>query len=45
LDWNARAIAAWRAGQASGGGLWDMTLLVRGLILASLVMALSLWPH
>jgi hypothetical protein len=40
----ARALAAWRAGRAGSGSLWDMTLLVRGLILASLVMALSLWP-
>lgn len=39
-----RALAAWRAGQATGGGFWDMRLLVRGLLLACLVMALSLWP-
>jgi hypothetical protein len=39
-----RALAAWRTGQASGSGFWDMTLLIRGLLLASLVMALSLWP-
>ena len=39
-----QALAAWREGQSSGAGFWDMTLLVRGLILASLIMAISLWP-
>jgi hypothetical protein len=44
----ARVMAAWRAGQtteaAVEAGFWDMTLLVRGLILASLIMTVSLWP-
>jgi hypothetical protein len=39
-----RVMAAWRTGQSSGTGFWDMTLLVRGLILASLIMALSFLP-
>jgi hypothetical protein len=36
--------AAWRAGRSGGAGFWDMALLVRGLILASLIMAVSFWP-
>ena len=40
----ARAMAAWRAGQSISPGFWDMGLLVRGLLLASLVMALSFLP-
>jgi hypothetical protein len=43
-----RVMAAWRAAQsvetAAEAGFWDMTLLVRGLILASLIMAVSFWP-
>jgi len=39
-----RAMAAWRAGQTTGTGFWDMTLLVRGLILAGFIMAISFWP-
>ena len=39
-----RVVAAWRASQAAEAGFWDMTLLVRGLILASLIMAVSFWP-
>ena len=43
-----RVMAAWRAAQsvetASKAGFWDMTLLVRGLILASVIMAVSFWP-
>jgi hypothetical protein len=43
-----RVLAAWRAAQpvetAAEAGFWDMTLLVRGLILASLIMAVSFWP-
>jgi len=39
-----RALAAWRAGQSIEAGFWDMTLLVRGLILAILIMAVSFWP-
>jgi hypothetical protein len=39
-----RVLAAWRAGQSAGTGFWDMSLLMRGLILASLIMAVSFWP-
>ena|ERR1700691_1404761 len=39
-----RVLAAWRAAQPAEAGFWDMTLLVRGLILASLIMAVSFWP-
>jgi hypothetical protein len=39
-----RVLAAWRAEQSAEAGFWDMTLLVRGLILASLIMAVSFWP-
>jgi hypothetical protein len=39
-----RVMAAWRAAQLAQAGFWDMTLLVRGLILASLIMAVSFWP-
>jgi hypothetical protein len=39
-----RVMAAWRAAQSAEAGFWDMTLLVRGLILASLIMAVSFWP-
>jgi hypothetical protein len=39
-----RAMAAWRAGRSGPTGFWDMTLLVRGLIVAALIMAVSFWP-
>jgi hypothetical protein len=39
-----RVLAAWRSAQSVETGFWDMTLLVRGLILASLIMAVSFWP-
>lgn len=39
-----RVLAAWRAAQPVETGFWDMALLVRGLILASLIMAVSFWP-
>jgi len=39
-----RVMAAWRAAQSAKTGFWDMTLLLRGLILASLIMAISFWP-
>jgi len=43
-----RVLAAWRAAQsvetAVEAGFWDTTLLVRGLIVASLIMAVSFWP-
>jgi hypothetical protein len=37
-----RVLAAWRG--AEPFSLWNMGLLVRGLLLASVIMALSLWP-
>jgi len=39
-----RVMAAWLAGQSVETGFWDMTLLVRGLIVAGLIMAVSFWP-
>jgi hypothetical protein len=39
-----RALAAWRAGQSAETGFWDMALLTRGLIVASLIMAASFLP-
>jgi len=39
-----RVMAAWRAARSAGTGFWDMTLLVRGLIVASLIMVVSFWP-
>ncbi len=37
-----RVLAAWRT--APHFGFWDGRLLVRGLILAALIMGISLWP-
>ena len=39
-----RVLAAWRAGQGRDSGIWDVALLVRGLIVASAIMALSFLP-
>jgi hypothetical protein len=39
-----QVMAAWRAAQSAQTGFWDMTLLVRGLICASVIMAVSFWP-
>ena len=39
-----RVLAAWRAGQGRESGVWDVALLVRGLIVASVIMALSFLP-
>jgi hypothetical protein len=39
-----RVMAAWRAAQSVEVGFWDTALLMRGLILASLIMAVSFWP-
>jgi len=41
---DTRAVAAWRAAQSAQPGFWDMALLLRGLIVASLIMAVSFWP-
>jgi hypothetical protein len=40
----SRAMAAWREAQSSRPAFWDMTLLLRALVLASLIMAVSAWP-
>jgi len=40
----ARVMAVWREAQAVPVGFWDMTVLVRGLILASVIMAVSFVP-
>ena len=39
-----RVMAAWRAARPGDAGMWDMTLLVRGLLLATVIMGVSLWP-
>jgi len=39
-----RVMAAWRAAPSGEAGFWDMTLLVRGLIVAGLITAVSFWP-
>jgi hypothetical protein len=39
-----RVLAAWRLGSSGENGFWDMGLLTRGLILASVIMAISFWP-
>ena len=39
-----RVLAAWRAAGRAPAGFWDMTLLMRGLILAGVLMAVSFWP-
>lgn len=40
----ARVMAAWRATRSADAGFWDMTLLVRGLIVAGLITIVSFWP-
>ena len=39
-----RALAAWRASRSRESSIWDMALLVRGLIVASVIMAFSFLP-
>ena|ERR1700683_1003122 len=39
-----RVMAAWHRSQSAEAGFWDTALLRRGLILASLIMAVSFWP-
>jgi hypothetical protein len=39
-----RALAAWRASRTADASFWDVPLLVRGLIVASLIMAVSFLP-
>ena len=40
----SRVLAAWREAGNLPAGFWDMGLLVRGLIVATVLMALSVWP-
>jgi len=44
FGFETRALAAWRAARSTDEGIWDVALLVRGLILGSLIMAVSFWP-
>ena len=39
-----RALAAWRSARSTETGFWDMALLVRGLIVAGVIMAISFVP-
>ena len=39
-----RVMAAWREARTAPVAFWDTTVLVRGLLLASLIMAVSFWP-
>ena len=42
--WDTRMMAAWRAARPADSGLWDMALLVRGLVVAIILMGISFWP-
>lgn len=37
-------MAEWHLAQSAPADFWDTALLVRGVILASLIMAVSFWP-
>jgi hypothetical protein len=39
----ARVLAAWRSSRSTSLD-WDMGVLVRGLVLACVLMAVSIWP-
>ena len=39
-----RVMAAWRAGRADDAGFWDMALLIRGLVIAIIIMGISFLP-
>ena len=39
-----RALAAWRTARSTETGFWDMRLLVRGLMVAGMIMAISFLP-
>jgi hypothetical protein len=39
-----RVLAAWREGHETPSAFWDSTVLVRGFLLASVIMALSFVP-
>jgi hypothetical protein len=40
----ARVLAAWRSSRGTTVPGWDMGVLVRGLTVAGLLMAVSIWP-
>ncbi len=42
--WDTRIMATWRAQRPVETGLWDMALLVRGLVVAIVIMGISFWP-
>jgi hypothetical protein len=42
--WDTRILAAWRGVRPADAGLWDMALLVRGLVVAIILMGFSFWP-
>ena len=39
-----RILAAWRESRETPVGVWNTALLLRGFILACVLMALSFWP-
>jgi hypothetical protein len=39
-----RALAAWRGSGRLDVGFWDMSVLVRGLVVAIVIMGASMWP-
>jgi hypothetical protein len=39
-----RVMAAWRSRYSNPSSFWETSLLVRGLMLAGLIMAVSFWP-
>jgi hypothetical protein len=41
---DTRVMAAWRASRPGEAAFWDMSLLVRGLIVAIVLMGISFWP-
>ena len=41
---DTRVMAAWRAGRTTPAGFWDMALLMRGMVLAGIIMAVSFLP-
>ncbi len=44
FGFETRMLTAWRATQSGANGFWDPSLLVRGLILACVIMAISFVP-
>lgn len=39
-----RVLAAWRESRALPFGVWDLSLLLRGFVIACVLMAVSFWP-